>query len=173
MQPHEMASIERDHKALLCHGKRQDIHIRYRLPGPATLGCRQDVMAEAPQSLYGGQRKVFVGIAPRHRSCRFVGTDLLLDLLSMRTSISPRVGQILSPQRRIALQEVGFTGAQTFRLGENPDGNPRANDTQLGPTDTRNTLNAGKCVSKIADDPLEELCFFRTGQCRQELLNFL
>lgn len=26
---------------------------------------------------------------------------------------------------------------------------------------------------KIANDPLEDLCFFRTGQRRQKLLNFL
>ena len=37
----------------------------------------------------------------------------------------------------------------------------------------RGTLNAWKRVSKIAHDPLEELRFFCTGQCREELLNFL
>ncbi len=55
-------------------------------------------------------------LAPRHRLRRFVGLDLVLDLLSVRTGIGPRIGQILGPQRGIAPQEVGFTGAQTFRL---------------------------------------------------------
>ena len=100
----------------LCHGKRQHIGIRYRLPGPAALGSRQALMAEAPQDLHDWQGKVFVGVAPRHRSRCLVGLDLVLDLLLVRTGIGPRMSQILGPQCRIAPQAVGFTGAQTFRL---------------------------------------------------------
>ena len=116
MQSNEMASVERDHDPVLCHGECQDIRIRYRLPGPTALGSRQDIVTQEPQGLNCWEGKVLVRIAPRHRLRRFVGLDLVLDLLSVRTGIGPRIGQILGPQRGIAPQEVGFTGAQTFRL---------------------------------------------------------
>src|SRR5262245_28600641 len=89
MQSNEMPPIEREHDALLCHGKRQYISIRYGLPGPATFGSCQELMAKAPQDLHDWQGKVFVGIAPRHWLCRFVGLDLALDLLLVRTGIGP------------------------------------------------------------------------------------
>ncbi len=92
MQSNEMPSIEREHDALFCHGKRQDIHIRDCLPGPATLRSRQDVMTEAPQDLHDGQGKIFVGIAPRHPSCRFVRKNIVLNLLLVRTGIGPCIG---------------------------------------------------------------------------------
>jgi len=92
MQANEMPPIKREHNSLLCHGKRQDIGIRYRLPGSAALGSREDVMAEVPQSLHDWQGKVFVGIAPRHQSRRFIDLDLVLDLLLVRTGIGPRIG---------------------------------------------------------------------------------
>jgi len=91
----------------------------------------------------------------------------------VRTGIGPCIGQICGPQSGIAPQEVGFTGAQTLCLDENPNGNTRADNTWLAPTDVWSALNPRKRVPKIADDPLEDLCFFCTGQCRQELLNFL
>jgi len=116
MQPNEMASIERDHDPVLRHSKRQYIRIRNRLSRSAALDSRQDIMAQAPQGLHCWEGKVLVGIAPRHRSRRFVGMDLLLDLLPVRTGIAPRIGKILGPQGGIAPQEFGFTGAQTLRL---------------------------------------------------------
>ena len=95
MQPHEMASIERDHDPVLRHGKRQDICIRNRLSCSAALDSRQDVVTQAPQGLHCWEGTILVGIAPRHRSRRFVGMNLLLDFFPVRTSISPRIGQIL------------------------------------------------------------------------------
>jgi hypothetical protein len=108
-----------------------------------------------------------------NEKCRFVGMNLVLDLLPVRTGIGPCIGQICSPQGGIAPQEVGFTGAQTLCLDEDPNGYTRADNTWLSPTDVWSALNPGKRVPKIADDPLEDLRFFCTGQCRQELLNFL
>jgi hypothetical protein len=116
MQPNEMAAIEGDHNPILRHGKREDLHIRNRLSGSAALDSREDIVPEAPQSLHYWEGKVLVGIAPRHRSRRFVGMNLVLDLLPVRTGIGPRIGQIRGPQGGIAPQEVGFTGAQTLRL---------------------------------------------------------
>lgn len=130
-------------------------------------------MAQAPQRLHCWEGKVLVRIAPRHRSRRFVGIDLLFDLLPVRTGVGPRIGQILGPQWGIAPQKFGFTGAQALRLDEDPDGNTPADDTRLAATDVRGALNPGKHVPKIADDPLEYLRLFCTGQRRQELLNFL
>jgi hypothetical protein len=52
MQSDEMPSIECEHGPLFCHGKCEDIRIRDRLSGPATLRSRQDVMTEAPQDLH-------------------------------------------------------------------------------------------------------------------------
>ena len=116
MQPNEMASIERDHDPVLLHGKRQYVRIRNCLPRPAAVGSRQDIVAQAPQGLNCWEGKILIGIAPRHQSRRFVGEDLLLDLLPVRTGIGPCIGQILGPQHRIAPQEFRFTGAKTFRL---------------------------------------------------------
>ena len=116
MQPNEMPPVEREHDPLCCDGKGQDIRIRDGLSGPATLRRRQDVMPEAPQDLHDRQGKIFVGIAPRHASCRFVRKNVVLDLLLVRTGIGPGVGEILGPQCRIAPQEVGFTRAKTFCL---------------------------------------------------------
>jgi len=84
------------------------------LSGPATLRSRQDVMTEAPQDLHDWQGKIFVGIAPRHLSRRFVRKNVVLYLLLVRTGIGPGISQILGSQRRIASQEIGFTRAKTF-----------------------------------------------------------
>src|SRR5574341_424918 len=73
MQPNEMASIERDHDPVLCHGKCQDIRIRYRLPGHTALDSRQDIVIQEPQGLNCSEGKVLVRIAPCHRSRRFFG----------------------------------------------------------------------------------------------------
>jgi hypothetical protein len=173
MQANEMPSIERDHDPVLCHGKRQDIRIRNRLACSAALDRREDIVAQVPQGLHGWEGKVLVRITPRYRSRRFVGMNLVLDFLPVRTGIGPRIGKILGPQGGIAPQEVGFTGAQTLRLDQDPDGNTRADDTWLAPTDAWGALNPGKRIPKVADDPLEYLRFFCTGQRRQELLNFL
>jgi hypothetical protein len=99
--------------------------------------------------------------------------DLLRNLLSVGTGIGPRIGQILGPQRGIAPQEIGFTGAEVLGLDQDPDGNTGADDTWLSSTDIWDTLNAGKRLAQIADNPLEYLRFFRTGQGGQEVLNFL
>ena len=97
MQANEMPSIEREHDSLCCDGKRENLRIRDRLSSPATLRRRQDVMPEAPQDLHNRQGKIFVGIAPRHPSRRFVRKNLALDFLLVRTGIGPGVGQILGP----------------------------------------------------------------------------
>jgi hypothetical protein len=58
-------------------------------------------------------------------------------------------------------------------LNQDPDGNARADDARLTPTNVRGTLNAGKRLAEIADDPLEHLRFFCTGEGSQELLNLV
>ena len=58
-------------------------------------------------------------------------------------------------------------------MDQDPDGNARADDARLSPTDVGSTLNAGKRLAEIADDPLEHLRFFCTGEGSQELLNLL
>ena len=116
MQSNEMPPIEREHNPLLCNGKCQHVCIRHRLPRPATIGGCEDIVAHVPQGLHCWQGKVFVRIAPRHPSRRFVRMDLLLDLLSVGTGIGPCIGKILCPQCGIAPQEIGFTGAKVFGL---------------------------------------------------------
>ena len=111
-----MPLIEYEHDPLFCLGKCEDIRIRERLSSPATLRSRQDVMTEAPQDLHDWQGKIFVAVALRHASRRFVRKNVVLDLLVVHTGIGPSISQILGSQRRIAAQEIGLTRAKTFCL---------------------------------------------------------
>ncbi len=116
MQANEMPPVEREHNPLFCHGKRQNLRIRDGLSSPTTLHRRQDVMPEAPQDLHDRQGEIFVAIATRHASRRFVRKNVVLDLLVVRAGIGPGIGQVLGSQRWIASQEIGFTRAETFCL---------------------------------------------------------
>ena len=116
MQANEMPPVEREHNPLFCHGKRQNLRIRDGLSSPTTLHRRQDVMPEAPQDLHDRQGEIFVAIATRHASRRFVRKNVVLDLLVVRACIGPGIGQVLGSQRWIASQEIGFTRAETFCL---------------------------------------------------------
>jgi hypothetical protein len=173
MQANEVTSIEGHYNPLFGHCKRQHILIRNRLPSPAALGGRQHIMAQVAQGFHRWERKVLIGIAPRHLSRRFIGEDLLLDLFLVCTGIGPRIGKILGPQCGIASQEVGFTGTQAPSLNQDPHGNTRADDTRLPSTNAWGTLNPGKCLPKVTGDPLQHLRFFCAREGEEEFLNLL
>ena len=172
MQSNEMPSIEREHDPLFCHGKREDIRIRDRLPGPATLRSRQDVMTEAPQDLHDWQGKIFVGIAPRHSSRRFVGKNVVLYLLLVRTGIGPGMGQI-QPATSDSSARGRLHECRDVSLGLRPRreyacGRYRARPRRhLGYSPCRETRPQGR------GRPTQDLRFFCTGQGGEKVFNFV
>jgi hypothetical protein len=115
MKADEMAAVESQHRALFSCCLLQHLLVRNCETGLAGIVGGLDVMAKSPQFLNHGERKILIGVKPRHSSL-FVVADLLLDFGWMGAVICPGIGEVFRPKRRIAAEQIGFAHAEIARL---------------------------------------------------------
>ncbi len=128
----------------------------------------QYVVSPSSQLFDNRLREVLVGIQFRHESSILVFTNLQFDFHTVSPHVRPRLDDIFRPERRIASQEIGFTGPQPTSLFQHPDRNASSDDTRLTATHPRSALDPGKCISQIIDHRLNQLSLFGSGESRQQ-----
>lgn len=90
---------------------------------------------------------------------RLVLLNLAVDLITMRTHVSPGISEIFSAERRIGAQQFGFGNAQSSRLFEHSNGTSRPHDARLAVADAGATFDAGESVAQIVGRPTQQLRF--------------
>lgn len=95
MQFDEVSTIQRHDRTLIAPGGLQNRVVGNGLPGQASIGSGDDVVAGVSQGFNDREREVFVGEEPRHDLRAIVVGDLTIDLVTMGTNVGPGAGEIL------------------------------------------------------------------------------
>lgn len=92
MQANEVLAVESQHGAIVCTGESQHVVVRDGLPSFASFLNGQHVVPQSAEFLDDRQWEIFVCVQTRHILGRFILSDLLLDLIFVRTNVGPGVG---------------------------------------------------------------------------------
>jgi hypothetical protein len=115
-----------------------------------------DELHGASSAMSRRQGKVLIGEKTRHRlSRRLVLVILLINLITMRADVRPRVPKIFRTQCRIGTQQIGLTRAKSSCLFQRPDRNMGANNDRLATTDIIDHVDAGIGIPDVLDYALE------------------
>lgn len=83
---------------------------------------------------------------------RLILTNLLLDFVTVRAYVGPRVDEILSSQARLRTKQVRLARSDSPCLFEKPDGNPRAHDARFAAAYTWVRVDVRERVSEVANN---------------------
>lgn len=130
-------------------------------------------MAESAQLRDNRQREVFIGIKAGHNlRCLVVG-NLRFYLIPMCPVVGPGVDKVFRSQGWICVEQVSFSRTQAASVNKEPHRDPRTDDTWLATGNSGCADDAWEGVTQVANNRLEQLCFFGAGQSRHQFFGFL
>ena len=169
MEADEVLAVQREQHAVFGSGVAKDFLLGPCLSGAAGFEDDSDVAAETAEFLDDGERKILVGVEPEHASSvRLVFGNGAFNFLAMAVMVGPSVGEILGVQRGVRAKDVRFSKAALAGADKCPDRDARAADAGFAAADGGIAIHAGKALSEIACDDLQERGLFTGRHSRQE-----